>query len=188
LHAELPTLLRQLEEQGIREVGDGPEHRGGFDAAANSLGITSLLQLDTAYPGSIYPTIALSAEKSGGAVAQTGDALASWLGDWIAQSEQAHNLDKVVSSGAGERHMFLILPGFAEAPFGVVDLLMRDEAPLPTIPPTLPPEVTHVWAVSTWSTGDGMRFSPDIGWQRFDKRVNQGASGGKDATAGRSWS
>ena len=66
-------------------------------------------------------------------------------------------------SGAEERHLFVILPGFAEAPFGAADLLMRDDAPLPTIPPTLPPRVTHAWAMSTWNTGDGMRWSAEYG-------------------------
>jgi hypothetical protein len=81
-----------------------------------------------------------------------------------------HNLEKLARSGADERHLFLILPGFAEARFAVIDLLMRDGAPLPDTDPELPPEVTHVWTVSTWRDGSGMRWSPDEGWLRFDKQ------------------
>ncbi len=65
----------------------------------------------------------------------------------------------------------MLLPGFTPAPFGVVDmLLMREDDKVPADPPSLPPEVTHVWMVSLRSHGRGLRWSPDGGWQRFDKQ------------------
>jgi hypothetical protein len=82
-----------------------------------------------------------------------------------------------VRSGADERHLFVIVPGFCDAPFAVADLLMQDDPPLPTVAPSLPPEVSHVWAMSTWNAGAGMRWSPEFGWQHFDKRVGQRAGG-----------
>ena len=48
------------------------------------------------------------------------------------------NLRKLASSGASERHLFVLLPGFNAAPFAVNDLLIARNAPLPVIPPTLP--------------------------------------------------
>ena len=74
-------------------------------------------------------------------VPQTGDVLAEWLGDWMRRPEQAHNLEKLTRSGAEERHLFVLLPGFSDAPFGVVVLLMQEDPPLPTVAPDLPPEV-----------------------------------------------
>jgi hypothetical protein len=47
--------------------------------------------------------------------------------------EQAHNLEKLARSGSEERHLFVFLPGFSDAPFGVVDLLMREDPPLPMV-------------------------------------------------------
>lgn len=171
IRAELPALLKQLEQEGIREVRPRSAHPRPYKEAISSLGIAHIFQGGTDYPGSIYPTIDLPHEKSAGFVADTGDALADWLTGWTRQPEQSHNLQKLRNSGRNERHMFLILPGFADASFAVTDLLMRDRAPLPTIPPVLPEELTHAWSMSSWNSGDGMRWSPDLGWQRFDKQV-----------------
>jgi hypothetical protein len=89
------------------------------------------------------------------------------------QPENAHNLKKLGRSGAPERHMFIVIPGFPDTPFGVTELLTRDDAPLPSLPPKLPSEVTHVWAASTWGVGYGMRWSPARGWEAFDKLTTQ---------------
>ena len=45
---------------------------------------------------------------------------------------------------------------------------------LPDADPDLPPEVTHIWVVSTWDSGAGMRWAPDAGWSRFAKGVPNG--------------
>jgi hypothetical protein len=65
--------------------------------------------------------------------------------------------------------MFVLVPGFTEAPFGVTDLLMRDNAPLPVDAPNLPTEVTHVWVASLWGSGSGFRWDPAGGWSAFAK-------------------
>lgn len=65
--------------------------------------------------------------------------------------------------------MFLILPGFTEAPFSVSDLLIRADAPLAAIPAVLPDGITGVWVMSAWSSGHGHRWSSDTGWKRFNK-------------------
>ncbi|MGH9890667.1 MAG: hypothetical protein ACREA0_01515 [bacterium] len=169
LRAGLPKLLRSLEE-GIREVrAEEWWHPGPRDEEARALGILHVFQGGTDFPGSVYLTVDPGSERSGGAVPTTGWPLLEWLSAWLTRPDQAHNLAKLAASGAEERHLFLILPAFAEAPFAVADLLMRQDAPLPDADPDLPPEITHAWVASTWTDGAGMRWAPDSGWQRFAK-------------------
>lgn len=170
LRSELPTLLRTLEEGGIRELRMRWD-RSGSSILARDLGVASMRQSGTDYPGSIYITLELPLERTGGFVASTGDALAQWIGDFLRAERRQDVRDKLRRSGTDARHGFVILPGFSVADFGVTDLLMRDDAPLPKAEPVLPAEVTHVWAMSTWSTGQGMRWSPEVGWRHFDKRI-----------------
>jgi hypothetical protein len=167
LRTDLPRLLRQLEEAGVHEVHAGQWSEGPFEAEAFDLGITHIWQGDS--PGTIHSTIDLPIERSSGAVPMTGDPLAKWLSDWILRPEQAYNVEKLARSRLHERHMFVLLPGFPDAPFSVIALLMRDSPPLPTVAPSLPPEVTHPWVMSIWNTGSGMHWSPDLGWEHFDK-------------------
>jgi hypothetical protein len=150
LGVELPALLRKLESEGIRQIH--PEkwwEPGPWDDAARRLGILRLFQSNTDYPGSVYPTVDPGPERSGGAVLTDGGPLLEWLADWLVRPDQQHNVSKLARSGGDERHLFVILPGFAEAPFAVEDLLMRDNAPLPSTAPAMPTEITHVWVAST---------------------------------------
>ena len=104
-----------------------------------------------------------------------GRPLLDWLAQWLARPDHAHNTAKLAASGADERHLFVILPGFAETSFAVTDLLMREGAPLPDEDPALPAEITHVWAASMWTGGTGMRLAPGTGWARFDRRLSDQA-------------
>lgn len=170
LRRELPSLLRELEAGGVREFGSGLRHRRDpYRHHAERLGIAHARQGGTEYPGSIYLLVRQSADRVSGIVANTGDALAEWVSEWVADPVRADNLEKLAKSGADERHLFVVLPDFADAPFGVFDLLTRDAAPLPTISPVLPPEVTHLWVLSVWTTADGVRWSPDGRWSHFPK-------------------
>lgn len=170
LRAELPALLRTLESQGIPSAE--PEvwwEPGPYDEALRALGVLHLFQGGTDFPGSIYLSIEQGRERTAGFVPADGRPLLGWLADWLVRPDKADNLAKLAASAAEERHLFLILPSFAEAPFAVTDLLMRDGAPLPDDDPDLPPQVTHVWVVSTWVSGSGMRWAPESGWAQFDK-------------------
>ncbi|SIN14464.1 hypothetical protein [Micromonospora cremea] len=169
LRSELPILLAELERRGVREVPRYRHSTDRFSAWLGELGVVHAHQAGTDSPGSIYVNIELPLERSGGWVADTGDALAEWLSGWMLEPHEADNLRKLERSGAAERHLFVILPGFTTAPFAAAELLMRPEAPLPTVPPTLPPAVTHAWVMSTWSAPHGFRWSPDDGWSRFSK-------------------
>lgn len=162
----LPDILAKLESAGIREARPRPRRD---PLQLWDLGIRHLLQGATEFPGSIYPILDLPPEQSGGAVADHTNALPQWMSSWISDPTRADNLRKLAASGADERHLFVIFRGFSGAPFQVADALMRDEAQPPDVDPDLPPEITHLWAVSLWNMGHGFRWAPDTGWTRFDK-------------------
>jgi hypothetical protein len=64
------------------------------------------------------------------------------------------------------------VPGLAaDAPFLVLDLVMLDDKPLPTIAPELPAEITDVWAATPGATGTVYRWSATTGWLRFGKHA-----------------
>ncbi len=169
LRAELQGFLETLEAQGVRALRPGRRPRTVNEDFADFLGIRSLLQTGTDSPGSVYFTLHLPAERSGGMVADDGNALATWIGLWLGEDNQQDVVQKLRRAETDERHAFVLLPAFTTAHFGVVDLLMRRNAPLPTEPPSLPDAITHVWAASTWTMGDGFRWSASRGWTRFEK-------------------
>jgi hypothetical protein len=179
LKAGLPGLLRALESQGVKEAERARPHGAGqFARVLNDLGIVRAHQGPTSFPGSVYFTIDLPTDRSGGWVQETGDALAEWLSVWTSDPEQGHNIDKLRRARTEERHLFVLFPGFTQAPFGVTDVLMRPDGPLPTVPPILPEILTHVWAMSSWSSGALFRWSASEGyWSRHTKDVGTAASG-----------
>lgn len=165
LLADLPQLLTALERSGTTSLARGmPEY-----AYARSLGLVSLRQSRTEFPGSVYFLLDLPSERSGGWVADHGNALPAWVSEWLGSPGQADVLAKLASADVDKRHAFVFVPVLSTAPFGVADLLMRENSPLPTDAPALPPPVSHVWAVSMWSSGCGFRWSAGRGWDRFDK-------------------
>ncbi len=165
---ELPDLLAEMEQRGI------PEYRrrltrlpivDALEARAIALGIVNASQGDTDYPGVIYLGIHQDAEPTGGIVDPMSGALPPWVGAFLADRQQADVLAKLDRSGALERHAFIIFPVFTTAPFCVVDPLWRGDAP--TVAPSLPCEVTHVWLASVWSITTGLRWCPIGGWSTF---------------------
>lgn len=174
LKEDLPLILQSFESMGIHQAD--PElwwEPGIHDQVLRQLEIVHLFQSGTDFPGSVYLIMDPGSDRTTGREPDHGGPLLEWLADWFARPDKADNLAKLAASGAAERHLFLVVPAFAEAPFAVANLLMRDEAPLPDSPPELPAEVTHVWVASTWASGHGMRWSPDSGWSRFDKKLRQ---------------
>lgn len=175
LRRDLPGLLEQLEAEGIGTVDiDYIRPASPMHQRLEALGVVRLDQGGTDFPGSIYLTVDLDDDRSGGCVADHSNAVVDWVSRFLADGDRADVRGKLERSGAPERHAFVIVPGFSEAPFAAADPLARDDAPAPTIPPTLPAEITHVWVTSTWSSGWGFRWSPPpIGWQRFAKPASQ---------------
>jgi hypothetical protein len=169
----LPVLLHALEQGGQTVIRGNAFSSDQLAVLAATLGVIEARQWQTAHPGSIY----VMPERPGGPaagylLADNGDPLANWLSRWIADPapNQSGNLAKLANSGASERHLFILVPGFTVAPDPIPDLLIEPDAPLPQVAPTLPPEITHLWAMSTWNSGDGFRWSADGGgWAHFTK-------------------
>jgi len=158
LPLELPSLLLEVEKVGFTDE---------LIRKAAELGIAWAQPGGTKFPGSISVVPELPPHQAGGAVASTGDALSEWISKWIIEPLRSDNLRKLQRSAVGERHLFVIIPGFGSmASFPVTDLLMRTDAPLPTVNPQLPSEITHVWVMGTWAA-HGFRWSPDQGWKTF---------------------
>lgn len=80
LRAELPGLLGRLEDADIREVRLSLRRNetDSFAAELRDLGIVGVHQSGTEFPGSIYLTIELPIERSGGFVDETGAAVPPW--------------------------------------------------------------------------------------------------------------
>ena len=131
---------------------------------AYDLGIHWVSQHGTDFRGSICPNLRQPIERTAGFVADNGDAVASWVGDWLTEPQQADVLAKLRLARADEYHAFLIVPSIAVAPFGVVDALWRGS--LPAVRPSLPEPITDVWVVSAWRAAKGLRWSG--GWSMFD--------------------
>jgi hypothetical protein len=171
IRQELPALLQSLESQGIHDPQPEVDWEPGpHKEAIRSLGVVRLAQHGTDFPGAVYLNVEQDPERTGGLSPTDGRPLLDWLDVWLARPDKADNIAKLAASNADERHLFLILPSFADAPFGVVDMLIRDDSPLPDTSPDLPPGVTHLWMLSTWNfSSTGIRWSPDDGWSRFVK-------------------
>lgn len=178
LKAELPALLAELEMLKISAIDVGYATSNHLKRVAADLGISSASQSGTEFPGSIYMTFAMSPqEERDGDISDQGEPLATWLSEFLRKRQQADVLHKLASSGADQRHAFIFLPGFNTAPWAVNYLLIQQDPPVPIIGPNLPDPVTHVWAVSTWNSGVGLRWSPRLGWLTFDKALdNNGKS------------
>jgi hypothetical protein len=161
----LPILLRELERRGVRRVDPQTPPSTQDEADVAALGIESIAQSSTDFPGSVYFTVGGHTTF----VPRVGNAVAEWLTDFLSGDQQRSNPEKLLRSGAEERHMFVLLPGFDDAPPEVSALLMEDPPPLPEIPPTMPSEVTHAWVCTLWDVGQGLRLDPDEGWAACPK-------------------
>ena len=167
LRRDLPRFLQTLEYEGIHAFSANASPSRGIAAPA---GVLSARQSDTDFPGSVYIFLKLPPDQVSGFAAATGDELATWLSEFLAHDRRADVRRKLARSGADERHAFVVVSGLPGVRFGVTDLLLRNDAPLPTIAPDLPVEVTDVWAASTWASGVGFRWSSRRqSWAIFDK-------------------
>lgn len=163
---ELPGICRRLENHRMNDIRESVDASYEF---AQSLGIRSVRQGRTNYPGSIYVTIEQPAERTGGMVPQTGDPLAGWLVEFLADDDRRDVRTKLARSGLANRHAVVFVPSLSIAPYPVMDLLFRSDAPPPEVAPRLPNEITHVWAFSAWSSGVAFHWSPSGGWMQFPK-------------------
>ena len=168
LRKDLPKFLLQLERAEITETRS-PRTPEWVQSTCRSLGVCTAYQGGTDRPGSVYLTIELSPERSGGFVPPDGDSVARWIGGFLREPQQQDVADKLQRSGYDQRHAFVFVPGFTAAPWPIPYLLTSERPPVPNMPPDLPPAITHVWVVSTWTTATGLYWSPDTGWGNFSK-------------------
>jgi hypothetical protein len=134
LKKHLPELLRELERKEVDVLRGSRFRSDPLAARASELCVVEAQQGPTAHHGSIYVMIDQPLEQMGGFSPVTGDPLAIWLGEWLAEPSRGDNVCKLSISSANERHVFVLVPVFAAAPFAVIDLLISPCAPLPTIP------------------------------------------------------
>ena len=95
--------------------------------------------------------------------------LCEWLSEWLASPGQLHNIHKACDGGSEQNHLFVLLPGYTVAPFPARHLLTDQGGCLPGGNPSPPGALTHIWTMSTWSTGDLFGWSETAGWRRHRK-------------------
>jgi hypothetical protein len=169
LRRDLPPFLLALARASVTRFPSHshPAHR---PIIAAPTGVLRASQGGTDFPGSIYVMLDLPQDQVSGYAQSTGDAVAVWVADFLRAPEREDVRTKLARSGAEERHAFVIVTGLAGVPFAVTDLLLRDDPPLPTVPPDLPSEVSDAWVVSTWGRGSGLRWdSRAQAWKHFSK-------------------
>lgn len=167
LEAELVSLLQLLESAGLRSVH--ASDRGLIPPTLRRLRVHALHRSETYYPGSVYFTVHQPTRQTAGFVAEDPTTVAVWMSEFANSDLGRSKIDKLVRSGHRHRHLFVIIAGFSNVPFGVAYSLMSDGMPTPTADPDLPPALTDFWAVSGWASGVGFRWSRRTGWHHFEK-------------------
>jgi hypothetical protein len=174
LTRELPPFLRSLEHAGIRKFGGRAAEP---TAIVSPPGIVKATQSGTDFPGSIYVLPDLPSDLVAGFMAETGDSLAAWIGDFLRDDARTDLRQKLARSGVAERHAFVVVSGLSGLSFAITGLLDSNDAPDPIAAPDLPPEVTDVWVASIWASGVGFRWSSATRcWVRFAKPPLQPSS------------
>lgn len=168
LRTDLPRVLRDLEQREVRYAGTRYPPRQPPPELAH-LGVTRAERFETEADPAIFPLFDLPDEQDGGMVPADANVLVAWLDQWINSPAEAHNATKLANSGARDRHLFVLFPGFSPAPFEVTACLMWGHVQVPTNPPRLPMGVTHLWAMTGWDAGRILHWAPTSGWTWFFK-------------------
>jgi hypothetical protein len=141
LQASNPTLFIELRQMGMGYVHCGNQQGSGI------VGFTMSLV--------------------GGIVDESGNDIADWLTEFLERQDCRDNIRKLGSSGAAERHIFIMptLNGTFIAPmFHHFEVTYA----LPQKAPILPPEITGAWIVPT-ATHTGL-FWNGCSWAVVDGR------------------
>lgn len=162
----LPSLVTDLLAAGESDLeiyNDWPP--GALADRARRLGIKHLSQVEAAGDRVIFLP-----PGAGGIVPSDPNAITEWLNDVLVNDpDYQDTTQKLLSRAADERHIFL-LAGSA-TPWGVEELLRRLDIGLPSEAPSVPSEITHVWAVSSFTTPLGALWERDRGWTTIDART-----------------
>jgi hypothetical protein len=92
----------------------------------------------------------------------------NWIEEFLFAEGRSDVRSKLAASDCRERHAFV----FASytSPWAAFHALSDDWRDLPTEPPHLPEEVTHLWTWTTPPTGRCLAWFPDRGW--FEPRYH----------------
>ncbi len=160
---QIIALLAQLETRGMNGLHDDADIE-----TARRLGVLRASRASTTRPGSVYVMVDRPSQAAGW-VTSKSDCVSEWIGEFLADPSRADVCHKLAMSESAEAHAMVLVHGFTNAPFGVVDALISDTSELPFKDPALPSPISHVWIVSMWTLGHGFRWSSEAGWSRFDK-------------------
>lgn len=163
----LPNDLAALEEAGHHfdtiHVQSLVDHRLPAVRALAAMGVTELVSSQPTSTGT--GRIHLYAEGTGGPTILDWSEFDNWLADYLADAMREDVRRKLAATRADERHAFIGMsfttPWAANYPLG------DDHWSVPTSPPRLPPEITHVWAWF-YPIGRCIAWFPGCGW--FDPR------------------
>jgi hypothetical protein len=160
-------ILERLEERGVKNMIVNYQlkvHDAALFQELESLGITDALCYRLPGSGKIH----LTTQGQGGVVDQQGNSVPAWIGTFLRDPAQKDVLSKLEQSRATDCHVFVIV-AFGGAPWSVESYLTGGLVHVPNQVPNLPPPVTGVWIVSSWSRGKGIRWD-GITWQAFHTR------------------
>jgi hypothetical protein len=164
LHAELPVLLANLEANGMtfQRVATVETLKATQDSSVIRLLKFGVVQLCSAPSEAGQGAAAEYPAGISGPTARSWPTFLDWVSETLASAKLANKRDKLIKTGAPERHIFIGIT--YTSPEEVFFGLTVGEQGLPTAAPTLPPEITHLWL---WNIEGGDRcitWSPDQGW------------------------
>jgi hypothetical protein len=91
------------------------------------------------------------------------ESLLDWIAEFLASDRTKDVRRKLAATAATERHAFIGVS--FTSPGDAYHALRREGRPqLPTLPPRLPPEITHLWVWSVPGLGRCLAWFPDRGW------------------------
>ena len=121
LRQQLPSILRGLESDGVREARGSKTSPDAVAVTLGKLGVIAANQAAENHQGRVFVIAESAPERMGGYAPTTGDPLAAWLGEWLAEPSRSDNVQRLAASDADERHIFVLVSAFSTS-FAVTDI------------------------------------------------------------------
>jgi hypothetical protein len=159
----LPTLTRmQLAGEVFDFVSSSQDlknHKHPDVKALGEQGVTQLGSRDVR--GEETGRILIYAEGAAGPAMHDWAAFNEWLSQYLRHPERGDVCKKLYATDAPERHVFVGLA--LSTPWLAYHTLMTEYNTLPSEPPVVPPEITHVWAAD-YMCRRCIAWFPEKGW------------------------
>lgn len=166
LHAEVESLLRELELRGIEKVR--VDHWLRWDDEPLFDRLTDVgIRWGSCYRVAGSGTVHLTMPGTGGAVDDSGSALPTWSAEFLRDNRRTDIIRKLSRSSAVSREAFVIVT-FCGAPWTVESYLTGGLDMTPADRPDLPSPISGVWVVSS-GNGKGVRWDGEK-WRVFRAR------------------